>query len=334
MPPQSPAGWPVRWLRGAPACGSGLRPPGPGHVSGVAGHAGTAGRVDDDDPALTAHPLGQLLDEPGGAGGGVQPGREHLDRPPAAGQADEGLALPGGAGGAGGVSVEAGAADGAVADPRRCSRPASGRPRSAAKREAPAPASRTWRPSSRTARATLTGLAESVMPATAPVRSLSAVITPASSSTSPSALRTAPIPALKCGSSSSAVTAATTAESAPSSRARQPVSSARSRPASISARGIRGSHRPAPPWTIRVATGTLWTSRSRLPREAVTLAPPYTPVLRYPGPDFRASWGFLWARSWRCPMSRYPTLSITTRTMRDSLASSRAERCGRRTFAT
>ena len=101
---------------------------------------------------------------------------------------------------------------------RRCRTSRSARVRCpssvSAKRSAPAPISITCGESSITARASTIGLRTSVTPATAPARSVAPSMIEASSSCLPSASNTAPLPALKCGDSSSATTVACTASSA------------------------------------------------------------------------------------------------------------------------
>jgi hypothetical protein len=87
-------------------------------------------------------------------------------------------------------------------------------PSALAKASAPAPVSMTWGERSITARAKLTGCCGTVTPATAPARRVRPSMTAASSSMRPSAVKTAPRPALNRGSSSSTRTEASTASSA------------------------------------------------------------------------------------------------------------------------
>ncbi len=122
-------------------------------------------------------------------------------------------------------------------------------PWSRAKREAPSAASRTYRPSSITARARSIGCLTSFKHAAPPARSSAPSMTPASSSTSPSLFRQAPMPALRRGSSSMCRTAATAAARAPPPMADQPTSRARSTADCRSSRSASGTG-PAPPWTI------------------------------------------------------------------------------------
>src|SRR5712692_267248 len=122
-------------------------------------------------------------------------------------------------------------------------------PWSRAKREAPDPDSSTWRPSCITEAARSLGWRTSFKQATPPARSAAPSMTPASSSTSPSALRHAPMPALRRGSSSIWRTAATAAARAPSPIRAQPSSSARSTAAWRNGRSAAGTG-PAPPWTM------------------------------------------------------------------------------------
>src|ERR1700730_14997968 len=129
-------------------------------------------------------------------------------------------------------------------------------PWSRAKREAPDPEISTGRPSRRTSTARSTGCRTSFRHATPPARSSAPSITPASSSTSPSALRDAPTPAFRRGSSSMWRTAATAAASAPSSIRIQPSSRARSTAACRDERSAAGTG-PAPPWTMSALAARL-----------------------------------------------------------------------------
>src|SRR5712692_4873186 len=122
-------------------------------------------------------------------------------------------------------------------------------PWSRANRDAPRPESSTWRPSRITSTARSIGWRTSFRQATPPARSSAPSITPASSSTSPSALRHAPMPALRSGSSSIWRTAATAAARAPSPMRAQPSASARSTAAWRNERSAAGTG-PAPPWTM------------------------------------------------------------------------------------
>ncbi len=119
-------------------------------------------------------------------------------------------------------------------------------PFSRANREAPSAASRTWRPSPMMATARSMGCRTSRRHAAPPARSCVPSITPASSSTTPSALRQAPMPALRRGSSSMWRTAAIAAASAPSPMHVQPASRARSTAAWRSGFSDSGTD-PAPP---------------------------------------------------------------------------------------
>ncbi len=129
-------------------------------------------------------------------------------------------------------------------------------PCSRAKREAPSPASRTCLPSRMTATARSIGWRTSFSPATPPARKSAPSITPASSSTTPSAFRQAPMPALSSGSSSRCRTAASAAERAPEPIWDQPASRARSTAACRSGRSTSGTG-PAPPWTISAGRALL-----------------------------------------------------------------------------
>src|SRR6266568_7045404 len=121
-------------------------------------------------------------------------------------------------------------------------------PWSRAKREAPDPESSTWRPSRITSAARSTGWRTSFKHATPPARRAAPSITPASSSTSPSAFRQAPMPAFSMGSSSIWRTAAIAAIKAPLPIWAQPSSRARSTAAWRWERSAEGTG-PAPPWT-------------------------------------------------------------------------------------
>src|SRR5262249_28528274 len=127
--------------------------------------------------------------------------------------------------------------------------------RARANSDAPWPTRSTCRPSSITALARSTGWRTSRTAPTAPARSVVPSMSPASSSTSPSRFRLAPMPALSAGSSSRRRTAATTASSAPpSARASQPASRARSIAACREAYSS-GCGAPAPPGPIRRPMG-------------------------------------------------------------------------------
>ena len=84
-------------------------------------------------------------------------------------------------------------------------------------------------------------------------------MTAASCSMSPSAVSTAPRPALKCSSFSRTATASTTASTAlpPADSALRPASTARARPSfSAGARSGRMTPPPAPPWTTTIGPET------------------------------------------------------------------------------
>ena len=101
-----------------------------------------------------------------------------------------------------------------------------------AKASAPSPTSNTWGLESITRRARVMGFCTVFTTATAPARRASPSINEASSSTSPSALSTAPVPELKRGSSSSMRAATSTASSAgpPFASTAAPASAARRHP--------------------------------------------------------------------------------------------------------
>jgi hypothetical protein len=109
----------------------------------------------------------------------------------------------------------------------------SGMPHSRAKASAPGPARSTWGVSSQTRRASTMGFLAVFTHATAPARSVVPSMQLASISTSPALVRQLPVPALKVGSSSSAMQAACAASSAdpPASSTRSPASAAREAPA-------------------------------------------------------------------------------------------------------
>ena len=143
----------------------------------------------------------------------------------------------------------------------------SGKPCRRARATAGSPTRSTSRPSANTARARRIGFGTPATAPTAPAASVSPVMTEASISTPPSAVRVEPRPALKCGSSSSTTTASTAASSAPPRCAStlHPASTARATPARRGARESRLSL-PAPPCTTIALTARLL--RSPGPRRA------------------------------------------------------------------
>ena len=131
---------------------------------------------------------------------------------------------------------------------------------------AASPTRSTSRPSAITARARRIGFGTPATAPTAPAPSVSPVMSEASISTPPSAVRVEPSPALKDGSSSSTTTASTTASSAPPPRVRtlHPASVARATPARRGARSA-GLSPPAPPWTTIALTARRLPSPGRDP---------------------------------------------------------------------
>jgi hypothetical protein len=118
---------------------------------------------------------------------------------------------------------------------------------------APSPTSMTWGECAITSRASVTGWRVRVIAATAPAARVRPSMIDASSSLRPSAVNTAPRPALNNGLSSSVRTAVSAASSAlpPPRSTAAPASSASARPArsaaSVSSVSVARSATPAPP---------------------------------------------------------------------------------------
>ncbi len=142
------------------------------------------------------------------------------------------------------------------------------KPSSRANASAPGPHIRTCGLSSQTRRATRMGFLRVFTQATAPARSVVPSMQLASSSTSPSLVRAAPVPALKLGSSSSTTAAAWAASNAepPCIRARRPASAARRVPSRYRAGSASGGV-PAPPCTMTAGPPVWSSSRSNSTRD-------------------------------------------------------------------
>src|SRR5260370_631651 len=151
-------------------------------------------------------------------------------------------------------------------------------PWSRAKRDAPEPDRRTWRPSRITSMARSTGWRTSFKHATPPARSAAPSMTPASSSTSPSAFRQAPMPALRSGSSSLWRAAATPPASAPSPIPAPPRASARSTASPRCGPSAGGTGPPPPQLITRAEVDELRVLR----QPGMHLTDPFEHLLRHP----------------------------------------------------
>ena len=151
----------------------------------------------------------------------------------------------------------------------------SGIPHSRANASAPGPHSSTWGVSSQTRRAARIGFFIVLTHATAPARSVLPSMQLASSSTSPAAVRHAPVPALNEGSSSSTTAAACAASSAlpPCRSTRRPTSAAARVPARYGV-GSWSGRVPAPPCTTTAGPPP----RSRIASSSSALRSPASPI--------------------------------------------------------